>query len=123
MIQSETRLKVVDNSGALEVKCILVLGGSGKRYARPGDVIVCTVKKAIPNSPVKAGTVVKAVVLRTRGRIMRKDGSSLVFFENSCALIADKKKNPVGTSITGSVPREVRDRGFVKFGQIADEVI
>jgi len=122
MIQQETRLKVADNSGAKVVKCFKVLGGSRRRYAAVGDIIVCSVKEAEPNSNVKKGDVVKALIVRTRSYIRRKDGSKLRFDSNSCVLI-DDKNNPRGTRVFGSVAREVRNKGHVKICSLAPEVI
>lgn len=122
MIQQETQLKVADNSGAKRVKCFKVLGGSRRRYAQVGDIIVCSVKDADPESAVKKGEVVRAVVVRTTHYIKRKDGSKLRFDTNSCVLI-DEKGNPRGTRIFGPVAREVRDRGYVKISSLAPEVI
>lgn len=122
MIHEESRLEVADNTGAGEVSCIRVLGGSKRRYAYVGDIIVCAVKKSDPKASVKKGDVVKAVIVRTRSRIRRKDGSTLKFFDNSCVII-DEKQNPKGTRIFGPVAREVREKGFVKIGSLAPEVI
>lgn len=122
MIQQETRLKVADNSGAKEVLTIRVLGGSGKRYARVGDVIVATVKTANPTGAVKRKTVVKAVVVRTRDQIRRKDGSTIAFDDNACVIINDDK-NPKGTRVFGPVPRELRDLGYSKIISLAPEVL
>lgn len=122
MIQQETRLKVTDNSGAKEVLTIRVLGGSGKRYARVGDVIVATVKTANPTGTVKRKTVVKAVVVRTRDQIRRKDGSTIAFDDNACVIINDDK-NPKGTRVFGPVPRELRDLGYSKIISLAPEVL
>ncbi len=122
MIQQESRLKVADNSGAKKVKCFKVLGGSKRRYAGPGDVIVCSVKEAEPNSSIKKGDVVKAVIIRTRHYIKRKDGSRIRFDTNSCVLI-DDKGNPKGTRIFGPVAREVRERGYIKISSLSPEVI
>jgi len=122
MIQQETKLKVADNSGAKRVKCIKVLGGTRRRYAGIGDVIVCAVKEADPKGSVKKGMVVKAVIVRMKGCVHRNDGSKLKFFDNSCVLI-DDKKNPKGTRIFGPIAREVRDRGFLKISSLAPEVI
>lgn len=122
MIQQETELEVADNSGAKRVKCFKVLKGSKRRYARVGDVIVCSVKEADPKAVVKKGTVVKAVIVRTKSYLRRKDGSMLRFYDNSCVLI-DDKQNPRGTRIFGPVAREVRDRGFLKISSLAPEVI
>ncbi|MBB63683.1 MAG: 50S ribosomal protein L14 [Waddliaceae bacterium] len=122
MIQQESKLKVADNSGAKTVKCIKVLGGSRKRYARVGDVIVCSVKEADPHGNVKKGEVVKCVVVRTKNYIKRRDGSKLRFDSNSCVIV-DEKKNPKGTRIFGSVARELREHGFLRIVTLAPEVI
>jgi len=122
MNQQESKLKVADNSGAKRVKCIKVLGGSKRRYAYAGDIIVCSVVEAEPNSNVKKGEVVKAVIVRTKSYIKRKDGSKLRFDSNSCVLI-DDKKNPRGTRIFGPVAREVREKNFLKIASLAPEVI
>ncbi len=122
MIQQESRLEVADNSGAKEVLCIKVLGGTRRRYAGVGDIIVCSVKKADPNSQVKKGDVVKAVIVRQKKDIKRKDGTILRFDTNSCVII-DEKKQPRGTRIFGPVAREVRDRDFLKIVSLAPEVI
>ncbi|ASD30290.1 MULTISPECIES: 50S ribosomal protein L14 [Chlamydia] len=122
MIQQESQLKVADNTGAKRVKCFKVLGGSRRRYATVGDVIVCSVRDVEPDSSVKKGDVVKAVIVRTRRNILRKDGSSLKFDTNSCVII-DEKGNPKGTRIFGPIAREIRDRGFVKISSLAPEVI
>jgi large subunit ribosomal protein L14 len=122
MIQQETNLEVADNTGAKKVRCFKVLGGTRKRYARVGDIIVCAVKEADPKGAVKKGEVVKAVIVRTKASIRRQDGSLLRFYDNSCVLI-DDKNNPRGTRIFGPVAREVRDRGYVKIGSLAPEVI
>lgn len=122
MIQQESQLKVADNSGAKRVKCFKVLGGSKRRYAGVGDIIVCSVRDALPDSPLKKGEVVKAVIVRTRKSICRKDGSTLRFDSNSCVII-DEKGNPKGSRIFGPVAREIRDRGFIKISSLAPEVI
>ncbi len=122
MIQQETELEVADNSGAKRVKCIKVLGGSKRRYAHVGDIIVCSVKEAAPRASVKKGAVVKAVIVRTKSFIRREDGSMIRFYDNSCVLI-DDKQNPRGTRIFGTVAREVRDSGFIKISSLAPEVI
>lgn len=122
MIQQESYLEVADNSGAKKVKCIKVLRGSKRRYAYVGDVIVCSVREADPQAQVKKGDVVKCVIVRTKSYIRRADGSLIRFDENSCVLI-DDKLNPRGTRIFGSVPREVKDRGFLKISSLAPEVI
>jgi len=122
MIQSFTRLNVADNTGAKEIMCIKVLGGSKRRYASVGDVIVASVKKAIPTSKVKKGTVVKAVIVRTRKEIQRENGS-LIRFDDNAAVILDTKKEPIGTRIFGPVSREVRYAGFMKIVSLAPEVV
>ncbi|MGM0440454.1 MAG: 50S ribosomal protein L14 [Chlamydiota bacterium] len=122
MIQQETELNVADNTGAKTVKCIKVIGGSKRRYARVGDIIVCSVQEAEPNSNVKKGTVVKAVIVRTKNYIKRLDGSKLRFDSNSCIII-DDKGNPKGTRIFGPLAREVRDNGYLKISSLAPEVI
>ncbi len=122
MIQPFTRLKVADNSGAKEIMCIKVLGGSKRRYARVGDVIVASVKKALPNGKVKKGQVVKAVVVRTKKEIQRENGS-LIRFDDNAAVIIDAKKEPVGTRIFGPIAREVRHEGFQKITSLAPEVL
>jgi large subunit ribosomal protein L14 len=122
MIQQETELEVADNSGAKRVKCFKVLGGSKRRYAYVGDVIVCAVKEASSTGSVKKGEVVKAVIVRTRHQIRRPDGSFLRFCDNSCVII-DDKQNPKGTRIFGPVAREVRESGFVKVTSLAPEVL
>jgi large subunit ribosomal protein L14 len=122
MIQQESRLKVTDNSGAKEILCIRVLGGTKKRYARVGDIIVATVKTANPTGVVKRKSVVKAVVVRTRDQIQRKDGSTIVFDDNAAVIIGDDK-NPKGTRVFGPVPRELRDLGYAKIISLAPEVL
>jgi large subunit ribosomal protein L14 len=122
MIQQETRLKVADNSGAREVLCIRVLGGSGRRYASIGDVIVAAVKDATPGGGVKKGEVVKAVIVRTRKENRRKDGSYIRFDENACVLINDQQQ-PRGTRIFGPVGRELRDKKFMRIVSLAPEVL
>lgn len=122
MIQQETRLKVADNSGAKEILCIRVLGGTGRRYARVGDIIVASVKQASQTGVVKRKTVVKAVVVRTRDQIQRKDGSTIVFDDNAAVIIGDDK-NPKGTRVFGPVPRELRDLGYSKIISLAPEVL
>lgn len=122
MIQQETRLKVTDNSGAKEILCIRVLGGTGRRYARVGDIIVATVKEALPTGNTKKKSVVKAVVVRTKQTIKRKDGSTISFGDNAAVLIDDKKE-PKGTRIFGPVPRELRDYGYTKIISLAPEVL
>lgn len=122
MIQAETRLKVADNSGALRVGVIKVLGGSKRRYAFVGDVIVCAVKEAIPNGQIKKGEIVRAVVVRTKKEIRRPDGSYIKFDENA-AVVIDNQGNPRGTRIFGPVARELRDRRYMKIVSLAPEVI
>ncbi len=122
MIQQESRLKVADNTGAKEVLCIRVLGGSGRRYARLGDIIVATVKEAIPGGAVKRGEVVKAVVVRTRKEIRRQDGTYIRFDDNACVLI-NEQEQPLGTRIFGPVGRELRDRRFMRIVSLAPEVL
>ena len=121
MLQQETQLTVADNSGAKRVKCFKVLGGSKRRYAGVGDIIICSVREAVPDGTVKKGDVVRAVVVRTTKYIKRKDGF-IRFDTNSCVLI-DDKGNPRGTRIFGPIAREVRDRGYLKIGSLAPEVI
>ena len=122
MIQQESRLRVADNTGAREILCIRVLGGSGRRYASIGDVIVGTVKNAIPASNVKRGDVVKAVVVRTRKEKRRPDGTYIRFDDNACVLI-NEQRNPRGTRIFGPVGRELRERRFMKIVSLAPEVL
>ncbi|RLC30850.1 MAG: 50S ribosomal protein L14 [Deltaproteobacteria bacterium] len=122
MIQTETRLRVADNSGAKVVSCIKVLGGSRRRYATVGDVIVVSVKEAVPNSRVKKGDVVRAVVVRTAKEISRPDGSYIKFDENSAVIISDQRE-PVGTRIFGPVARELRAKNFMKIISLAPEVL
>ena len=122
MIQQETRLRVADNTGAREILCIRVDGGSKRRYAGVGDVITATVKQAIPHGSVKKGEVVKAVVVRTRKQFGRDDGTYIAFDENAAVLI-DTANNPRGTRIFGPVARELRDRNFMKIVSLAPEVL
>lgn len=122
MIQQETRLGVCDNSGAKEILCIRVLGGTRRRYARVGDVIVATVKEANPSGNVKRKTVVKAVIVRTKDMIRRKDGSTIRFDDNAAVIIGDDKL-PRATRIFGPVPRELRDQGYAKIISLAPEVL
>jgi large subunit ribosomal protein L14 len=122
MIQQESRLVVTDNSGAKEILCIRVLGGTRRRYARVGDVIVATVKEAAPNGTVKKKSVVKAVVVRTRNQIRRKDGSTIKFDDNAAVIIGDDK-TPRATRIFGPVPRELRDMGYSRIISLAPEVL
>lgn len=122
MIQQETRLKVADNSGARELLCIRVLGGSRRKYANVGDVIVATVKSATPGGVVKKGKVVRAVVVRSKQGMRRNDGSYISFDENAAVIIKDDK-TPVGTRIFGPVARELRDNDFMKIVSLAPEVL
>lgn len=122
MIQQESRLKIADNSGAKEILCIRVLGGTRRRYARVGDVIVATVKDAVPSGQVKKKSVIKAVIVRTIDKIHRKDGSTICFDENAAVIIGDDK-NPKGTRVFGPVPRELRDLGYAKIVSLAPEVL
>ncbi|MCL2869900.1 50S ribosomal protein L14 [Candidatus Saccharibacteria bacterium] len=122
MITQESRLKVVDNSGAKEILCIRVLGGTRRRYARVGDIIVATVKQASPTGNVKRKTVVKAVVVRTVDKIRRKDGSTIAFDDNAAVIINDDK-TPKATRVFGPVPRELRDLGYTKIISLAPEVL
>ena len=123
MIQQESRLKVADNTGAKEILCIRVLGGSGRRYAGIGDTIVATVKDAIPGGNVKKGEVVKAVIVRSAKGVRRADGTYVRFDENAAVLINGEDKNPRGTRIFGPVARELRDSDFTKILSLAPEVI
>lgn len=122
MIQMQTRLKVADNSGAKEVMCIKVLGGAKRRYASVGDIIVVSIKEALPNSKVKKGEVARAVIVRTIQRVRRSDGSYIRFDDNSAVLI-NNAKEPIGTRIFGPVARELRAKQFVKIVSLAPEVI
>jgi large subunit ribosomal protein L14 len=122
MIQAETRLRVADNTGARELLCIRVRGGSKRRYAGVGDIIVGTVKSATPQGAVKKGEVVQAVVVRTRKELGRKDGTYIAFDENAAVLI-DNANNPRGTRIFGPVARELRERNFMKIVSLAPEVL
>ena len=120
MIQAETVLKVADNSGARKLKCIKVIGGSKRRYAGVGDVIICAVQEALPNGNVKKGSVVRCVVVRTKKEIRRKDGSYIRFDDNAAVLI-DANGNPKGTRVFGPVARELRDRKYLKIASLAPE--
>ena len=122
MIQTETRLKVADNSGAKELLCIRSLGGTSRKYANIGDTIVCAVKEATPGGVVKKGDVVKAVVVRTMHGARRADGSYVKFDQNAAVIIKDDK-NPVGTRIFGPVARELRDKSYMKIVSLAPEVL
>jgi len=122
MIQPSTRLKVADNTGARQIMCIGLLGGSGRKYARVGDVIVASVKRAIPGGAVKKGEVVRAVVVRTVEPYRRPDGSSIRFDDNAAVIITDKN-NPRGTRIFGPIAREMREKQFTKIISLAPEVL
>ena len=122
MIQMQTYLKVADNSGAKELMCIRVLGGTRRKYANIGDVVVCSVKKATPGGVVKKGDVVKAVIVRTKKPIRRADGSYVRFDENAAVIIRDDK-NPKGTRIFGPIARELRDKDYMKILSLAPEVL
>jgi large subunit ribosomal protein L14 len=122
MIQMQSRLVVADNTGAKEVMCFKVLGGSRKRFAKIGDIIVCSVKSTIAGSDVKKGSVVRAVIVRTKQPTRRADGS-YVRFDSNAAVIIDNEKNPRGTRIFGAVARELRDRNFMKIISLAGEVV
>ncbi len=122
MIQQESRLKVADNSGAKSILCIRVLGGTRRRYARIGDVIVASVKEANPTGNVKRKSVVRAVVVRTTDKIKRKDGSTICFDENAAVIINDDK-NPRATRVFGPIPRELREMGYSKIISLAPEVL
>lgn len=122
MIQQETRLSVADNTGAKEIQCIKVLGGSRRRFAGLGDVIICSVKSVIPGSDVKKKTIVRAVIVRVRKSTRRLDGS-YIRFDSNAAVIVDNDGNPRGTRIFGAVARELRDRNFMKIVSLANEVV
>lgn len=123
MIQQESKIIAADNSGARSLKCIRVLGGSGRRYARVGDLIVASVKTANPAGAVKRKSVVKAVVVRTQSPILRPDGSTIKFDDNAVVLLAEDNKTPRGTRIFGPVPRELRDMGYQRIISLAPEVL
>ncbi len=123
MIQQESRLKVADNTGAKEILCIRVLGGSMRRYASVGDVIVASVKQAAPHGSVKKGDIVRAVVVRTAKEYGRSDGSLIKFDENAAVILDTASKNPRGTRIFGPVARELREKGFMKIVSLAPEVL
>ncbi|HHT37586.1 MAG: 50S ribosomal protein L14 [Candidatus Wallacebacter cryptica] len=122
MIQKESRLKVADNTGAKEILCISVLGGTGRRYASVGDVITATVKQASPGGMVKKGDIVQAVIVRTKKEIRRRDGSHIRFDENAAVILSDQT-NPRGTRIFGPVARELREKNFMKIVSLAPEVL
>ena len=123
MIQRESRVNVADNSGAREVLVIQVMGGSGRRYGGVGDVVTATVKKAVPNSAVKKGTIVKAVIVRTKKEIKREDGSHIRFDDNAVVILAADSKQPVGSRIFGPVARELRQKGFSRILSLAPEAL
>jgi large subunit ribosomal protein L14 len=123
MIQQESRLKVADNSGAKEILCIQVVGGSGRRYARIGDVITATVKQAAPHSSVKKGDIVRAVVVRTTKEVGRSDGSYIRFDDNAAVILDPEGKGPRGTRIFGPIARELREKGFMRIVSLAPEVL
>ena len=123
MIQQESRLKVTDNTGAKVILCIRVLGGSGRRYAGVGDVVIATVKQATPQGAVKKGEVVRAVVVRTAKEYGRSDGSCIKFDENAAVILDSTTSNPKGTRIFGPVARELREKGFMKIVSLAPEVV
>lgn len=122
MIQQETRLQVADNTGAKEIMCIKVLGGSKRRFAGLGDIIVCSVKSVIPGSDLKKKTIVKAVIVRVKKSTRRNDGS-YIKFDTNAAVIIDNDKNPRGTRIFGAVARELREKNFMKIVSLANEVL
>ncbi len=122
MIQMRTKLDVADNTGVKVVQCIHVLGGTRRRYARLGDVIVCSVKKALPSSEIKAGQVVRGVIVRTKRPVRREDGSYVQFDRNAVVLL-DNEQNPRGTRIFGAVARELRQKNFMKIVSLAPEVV
>ncbi len=123
MIQKESRLNVADNSGARELLVIQVMGGSIRRYGSVGDLVTATVKKAVPNSPVKKGTIVKAVIVRTKKEYKRNDGSYIRFDDNAAVIVDSESKNPVGTRIFGPVARELRPAGYSRIMSLAPEVL
>ncbi len=123
MIQNYTRLKVADNSGAKEIMCFRVLGGSAKKYAGLGDVIVASVKEAIPNAPIKKGDVVRAVVVRVAKTTRRRDGTYIRFDDNAAVILSQDGRNPRGTRVFGPVARELREKGFMKIISLAPEVL
>jgi large subunit ribosomal protein L14 len=123
MIQQESRLKVADNSGAREILVIQVVGGTRRKYGGVGDVVVGTVKKAVPNSPVKKSSIVRAVIVRTKKEYRREDGSYIVFDDNAAVLLDQESKNPVGTRVFGPVARELREKGYGRIMSLAPEVL
>ena len=123
MIQMQTRLDVADNTGAKMAQCIKVLGGSRRRYAGVGDIIVASVKKALPGAEMKPGTVVRGVIVRTKKAVRRADGSYVRFDKNAMVILDNDQQNPKGTRIFGAVARELRERGFMKIVSLAAEVV
>ncbi len=123
MIQEYTKLTIADNSGAKTAQCIRILGGTGRRYARVGDVVVAAVKSAIPNGNVKKGQVIRCVIVRTAKEIGRKDGSYIRFSDNAAVVLQPESKEPIGTRIFGPVARELRDKKFMKIVSLAPEVL
>ncbi len=123
MIQQESRLKVTDNSGAREILVIQVLGGTSRKYGGVGDVVVASVKKAVPNSQVKKSSVVRAVIVRTKKEFKRDDGSYIRFDDNAAVLLDAETTNPVGTRVFGPVARELRDKGYSRIMSLAPEVL
>ena len=123
MIQTESILRSGDNSGAKQLKCIKVLGGSKRKSAGIGDIIVVSIREAISKSKVKKGTVHKAVIVRSKSPVVRADGSTIRFDENACVLIKGKENEPVGTRIFGPISREIRQRGFIRIASLAPEVL
>lgn len=123
MIQRETRMNVADNSGAREILVIQVIGGSSRRYGGVGDVVTATVKKAVPNSAVKKGTVVRAVIVRTKKEFKREDGSHIRFDDNAAVILDHDGRNPIGTRIFGPVARELRDKGFSRILSLSPEAL
>ncbi len=123
MIQAESKIKVADNSGAKKVLCIKVLGGYRRRYARVGDIITVTVKEAVPHSSVKKGEVLRAVIVRTKKEIKRKDGTCVRFDDNACVIVDREKHEFKGTRVFGPIAREVRRKGFMKIASLAPEVL
>jgi len=123
MIQQESRLKVADNSGAREILVIQVVGGTRRKYGGVGDVVVGTVKKAVPNSPVKKSSIVRAVIVRTKKEYRREDGSYIVFDDNAAVLLDQESRNPVGTRVFGPVARELREKGYGRIMSLAPEVL
>ena len=123
MIQTESRLKVTDNTGARELLVIQVVGGTKRKYGGVGDIVVGTIKKAVPNSPVKKSTIVKAVIVRTKKEYRREDGSYIAFDDNAAVLLDAESRNPVGTRVFGPVARELREKGFGRIMSLAPEVL